>query len=173
MGTFFKRWGRDQSGTTAVEFSMVGIPFILMTVGIVEMALMFTSQSNLQEAAFTASRMIRTGQLQQSGGNQEEIFKEAVCDFAILVPCDQIKMQVKKLPSFADVKDDPPKYDADGNFLDEGFDPGGANEIVLIRLVYNYPVRTPMMQPMLSNVGNSKFRMVSTVVLQSEPYEED
>ena len=33
MGTLLKRWGRNKKGTTAVEFALVGVPFILMIVG--------------------------------------------------------------------------------------------------------------------------------------------
>lgn len=154
---------------------MVGVPFILMIVGIIEMALMFTTQSLLQESTFTASRLIRTGQLQQNGGgNPEEIFRDAVCDFArVLIPCADIQFQVKQLPSFADADDMPPQFDINGNLQDTGFDPGEENDVVLIRVVYNYPIITPLMQPMLTNTGTTKRRMISTIVLQTEPYKAD
>lgn len=162
-------WG-NTGGTTAVEFSLVGVPFVLITVGIVELALMFTAQSVLQESAFTASRLIRTGQLQLTGGG-EDMFRDAVCEFAsALIPCSQIQFQVQQVPSFSDAEDMPPEYDEDGNLLNTGFDPGEENEVVLIRVSYNYPVRTPMMQPILANHG-TKRTMYSTIVLQTEPYQ--
>ncbi len=172
MRRLLKRWLKEKEGATAVEFALVGFPFILMTVGIVEMALMFTAQSVLHESAFTAARMIRTGQLQQSGGGQEEAFRNAVCDFArLLIPCASIQFQVQQVPSFSDASDMPPRFDEDGNLLDTGFDPGGANDVVLVRVVYNYPVRTPLMQPLLANNSGFKRTLFSTIVLQTEPYE--
>ncbi len=149
---------------------MVGVPFILMTIGIVEMALMFTAQSNLQQAAFEASRLIRTGQLQTGGGDQEQVFRDAVCDMMILAPCADIQMQVEAIPSFADADDLEPEYDADGNLEDSPFDAGEPDSVVLVRLVYNYPIRTPLMAPAFTNKGDSSRRLVSTVVLQNEPY---
>lgn len=168
-----RKWFRDIGGTTAVEFSLVGIPFILMIVGTIEMALMFTAQSVLQESTFTASRLIRTGQLQLSEeGDREEMFRDAVCGFSeMLIPCDDIQFSVQSVPSFADADDMPPEFDEDGNMINTEFDPGGANGVVLVRVSYNYPVRTPLMQPVLSNRSGGVRTMLSTIVLQAEPYE--
>ncbi len=173
MKSLIRRWARDEGATTAVEFSFVAMPFILLTVGIVEMALMFTAQSLLQESAFSASRLIRTGQLQATApGGQEEMFRDAVCDFAeLLIPCADIQFQVQTAPSFGDAADMPPQWDASGNLINPGFDPGVESSIVLVRVVYNYPIKTPLMQPILSNRGGSNRTMISTIVLQTEPYE--
>jgi len=173
MGLLLKKWWRRDEGVTAVEFSMVAVPFIFLTVGIIEMALVFTSQSVLQESTFTASRLIRTGQLQQSpSAGQEEMFRDAVCDFAeLLIPCNKIQFQVVEVPSFDDADEDPPEFDEEGNLLETPFDPGIENSIVVIRVVYNYPIRTPMMQPLLANRESGVRTMMSTIVLQTEPYE--
>ena len=173
MGSYLRNWWRGTKGATAVEFSLIGVPFVLMTIGIVEMALMFTTQSMLQESTFAASRLIRTGQIQQSpGGNQEQMFRDAVCDFAsLLIPCDDIQFQVSEVPSFADADDNPPEFDDDGNLLDTGFDPGADSSVIVIRVVYNYPVRTPLMQQWLSTRDGGVRTLLSTMVLQTEPYQ--
>lgn len=167
-----KTWFRDKRGTAAVEFALIGFPCIFLIVGIVEMAVMFTAQSVLHESAFTASRMIRTGQLQQSpGGGQESMFRTAVCDFAaLMIPCNAIQFQVQQVPSFGDAEDMPPRFDDDGNLQDTGFDPGGPEDVVLIRIAYNYPVKTPLMQPLLANKGAYR-TLFTTIVMRTEPYE--
>lgn len=170
MTSLIRKWLRRNEGATAVEFSLVAFPFIMMTIGIAELALMFTTQSVLYESAFTASRMIRTGQLQLTGGT-EETFRDAVCEFsAALIPCAQIQFTVQQVPSFSDAEDMPPEFDEDGNLLNQGFDPGAENDVVLVRLAYNYPVKTPLMQPLLANNGINR-TMFSTVVLRTEPYQ--
>lgn len=168
-----RQWLRRDEGATAVEFSMVAVPFVFLIVGTIEMALMFTAQSVLQESTFTAARLIRTGQIQQSdGGDPEAMFREQVCGFSeLMIPCNEIKFRVQTLPSFADAADEPSPFDADGVFADEGFDPGGENDIVMIRVAYNYPIRTPLMQNILANYGGNKRAMLSTIVLQTEPYQ--
>ncbi|PZO82058.1 MAG: pilus assembly protein, partial [Micavibrio aeruginosavorus] len=51
-------------------------------------------------------------------------------------------------------------------------DAGGASDVVLIRVLYNYPVMTPLMGSMLATISTDNTRrLVSTVVLQTEPYE--
>jgi Flp pilus assembly protein TadG len=172
MLSLWGKWIRECKGSTAVEFCLVGFPFVLMTIGIIELSLMFTAQSVLHEASFTASRLIRTGQLQQGGGD-ESTFREAVCDFAsVMIPCASIQFQVKTLPSFSDAQDEPPLFDADGNLTDQTFDPGDEEEVVLIRVSYNYPIYTPLMQPILADHG-TKRTLYSTIVLRTEPYQVD
>ena len=172
MRALITKWLKNNRGTTAVEFALVGVPFVIMSIGTIEMALMFTSQSVLQEATFAAARVIRTGQVQKAGGT-EELFREEVCDFAeLLIPCNEIQFQVQNLPSFEDAQDDPgPTFDDDGNLEDQGFDPGGESDVVMIRVVYNYPVRTPLLQASLSNTTGGRRTMLSTMVLKTEPYE--
>jgi len=156
----------------AVEFSLIGLPFILMTVGVVEMALVFTSQSVLQNATFSAARLIRTGQLQQGlMGDPEQAFREAVCDFAALaIRCDNIQFTVSRLDDFSDADDMQPEFDEDGNLQNTEFEPGAENDVVLIRVVYNYRITTPVMQQVLSDVGSNRRGLMSTIVLQTEPY---
>lgn len=172
MGNFFRKWLRRTDGVTAVEFSLIGVPFVLMTIGTIETALMFTAHSLLQESTFTAARLVRTGQVQQAEDDPEEMFREAVCDFAdALIPCNQIQFQVKSVPSFEAADDEPPEFDEDGNMQDTEFDPGVANSVVLIRVAYSYPIKTPLMQSFFSNVGSNKRTLLSTIVLQTEPYQ--
>lgn len=168
------RWKRDIEGTTAVEFSLLGLPFVLLIIGIMEISIMFTAQSVLHEATFTAARLIRTGQIQQvdpSAG--QEMFRDSVCNFSqLLIPCDRIQFQVIQVDSFGDAEDIPPAdFDEEGNLTDQSFNAGGVSDVVMIRVAYNYPIVTPLMQPMLTNNNGTTRTMVSTVVLQTEPYE--
>lgn len=168
-----RRWTREKEATTAVEFALVALPFIIMIIGTVEMALMFTAQSLLEAGTATASRMIRTGQIQQSGGDQQQMFEDTLCGFVeVIIPCEEIQYNVVNLPNFGDAADMPDaEFDEDGNMEDQGFDPGNANDVVLIRVSYTYPIVTPMMQPVLTNTSDHNTIMLSTVVLQTEPYE--
>lgn len=171
MGRFLKKWWKGSEGVTAVEFSLIGIPFILMTIGIIETAVMFTTNSLLQESTFAAARLIRTGQVQKSSTDPEQVFRDAVCDFSVLlIPCNDIQFQVKEVPSFQDAGEEPPIFDDDGNLQDPVFEPGTQNSIVLVRVVYNYPIYTPMFQALYANHGNKR-TMMSTMVLQTEPYQ--
>lgn len=174
--SLIRNWWRGQEGVTAVEFSLLALPLVVMVIGTIEIALMFTTQSLLDASTYTAARMIRTGQIQQSdGGSQEQLFRDTLCDFAaILIPCGDIQFQVNTLPDFGDAEEmPPPQFDEDGNLQGQDFDPGGVNSVVMIRVAYQYSIMTPLMQPMLTNRGDGTRLMLSTIVLQTEPYEFD
>ncbi len=164
-------WKKNEDGSTAVEFALIGIPFIFMVIGIIEMALMFTSQSLLEASTNEASRLIRTGAVQQGGG--VDAFEDELCDFAnLLMACDEIQYQVDSVDSFQDAQDFPDaSFDDEGNLNNQGFDAGGVSDVVLIRIAYKYPIKTPMMQFILSNNNDGNRILLSTVVLQTEPYE--
>lgn len=172
----FRNFCKRKEGTTAVEFSLVGIPFIFMVVGIIEMSLMFASQSLLEYGTSQGARMIRTGQVQQGGG--EAAFRDAVCNAVAItpertfIPCEDIQYQVLALDDFADAADEPPPdFDDEGNLEDQDFDAGGVSDVVMVRVAYRYPILTPLMGTMLTNNNDNSRIMLSTTVLQTEPYE--
>lgn len=170
------RWIRKEDGVTAVEFSLVGVPFVFMIIGIIEMAMMFTTQSVIEYGTSQGARLIRTGQVQQGGG--EAAFRAAVCGAAAITParnfidCDDLQYQVVALDSFGDAQDfDDPTFDEDGNLENQSFDAGDVNDVVMIRVAYRYPIMTPLMGTMLTNNSDNSRIMLSTTVLQTEPYE--
>jgi Flp pilus assembly protein TadG len=171
FGHSLRSWRFNHDGSTAVEFALIGIPFLFMVIGIIEMALMFTAQSLLEASTAEAAREIRTGAVQQGGG--ENAFTDTLCDFAaVLIPCGDIQYQVVALEDFGSAEEFPDaQFDEDGNLEDQQFDPGGVSDVVMIRVAYKYPIKTPMMQFVLTNNNDNSRVMLSTIVLQTEPYE--
>jgi Flp pilus assembly protein TadG len=171
LGKFFSRWAREKQGTTAIEFAFLAWPYFMLSFAILEIAIMYASASMLEGATAAAARMIRTGQLQQAAGDPEEMFRDAVCDYAsVLITCDEIIIEVRPMTSFSDYDDMAAQYDEDGNMVSQGFDPGGSSERVLVRVAYRYEMMTPFVGPLLVGADNSRL-FLSTVVLQTEPYE--
>ncbi len=173
MSKGFKSFFKDNDGSTAIEFALVSIPFIMLLIAVIEISLMFTASSTLQAATQEAARLIRTGQVQQSGTDPEEMFREALCEFStVFVPCNQIQYEVISMDGgFSDYADYQPEYDDDGNLESQGFTPGGVNDVVLVRAVYRYPLITPMVGPLFADGPNNTRLMVATVVMENEPYD--
>lgn len=171
LGKFLKRWVKKEDGTTAIEFSLMAIPYVFLTLGIMELSIMYAAASLLEGATGSASRLIRTGQLQESGANPEDTFRTAMCNYAtVLIDCNDIVIESIPLESFTDAESMQPQYDEDGNMISQGFDAGGSNDRVLIRVAYRYTMMTPFIGPLLAGPSNSRLFM-STIVFQSEPYE--
>lgn len=169
---FFKKWKRDEEAATAIEFSILSIPYILMSLAVFEIAIMYASASLLEGATASAARMIRTGKLQKlAPANQEKTFRTAVCDYAsALIKCSDLVTESRPMTSFNDYSTMGPTYDKDGNIVSQGFNPGTSNSRVLIRASYRYKMLTPLVGPLLVGPSNSRL-FISTVVLQTEPYE--
>lgn len=167
-----KRWIKDTRAATAVEFALVAIPFTYVLIGIIEMSLMFGAMSTLDAATNHAARLIRTGQVQQTNGDPEQMFKDKMCDMTqTFLNCNNIQYEVIHLTGFSDFGSYPASYDANGDLQSNGFDPGGVDDVILIRTSYRYPLMTPIMAQLLSDAGSSSKRLISTVVLETEPYD--
>lgn len=166
---FTRRWFENIDGATAIEFSLLVVPFIVITLGIIELSLMFLSASIVEGATDSAARLIKTGQIQQTEGDPETMFRDALCEYAAaLVDCEQMVIEVSTIESYSDYTG--PVYDSDGAMISQGFDPGGSNDKVIIRVGYRYKMITPIVGPLL-NGADGATQFISTVVLQSEPYE--
>ncbi len=169
MRSLSKSFIKREDGTTAIEFSMLLMPYLLLVFGIIELSLMFTSASLLEGSADSAARLIRTGQLQQSANDPETMFRDAMCGFAVvLIDCNDIIIEVSVLNGYGDFS--APTYDVDGNMVSSGFDAGASNDKILIRVAYRYSMITPIVGPLLNGADGGTLFM-STIVLQTEPYE--
>src|SRR6478735_11078606 len=80
----------DRDGATAVEFALVGAPFIALLVALIQTFLVFFAQQYLETVTIQSSRMILTGQVQAQNLNQTQ-FASLVCsNVAILFNCNQL-----------------------------------------------------------------------------------
>lgn len=177
MLRFFNRYLRRKDGATAIEFSLLSIPYFMLTFGIIEISLMMGSAMVLEGGTSKASRMIRTGQIQLASNDpveQEEMFRERLCqEVSFLINCEAITIESVDISSFGSVSDAAPQFDADGNLISQGFASGGVNDVVLIRTAYRYALLTPMIGNLLGEGGSNSRLFLSTIVLQTEPYEFD
>ena len=144
----------------------------MLTLGAIELAIMYSSASLLEGATNSAARMIRTGQIQQSASaDPEQLFRDEICNYAqVLIRCDDVVIEVQRMDSFDDVAAMQPQYDEDGNFTSRGFVAGGSGDRVLVRTSFRYSMITPLVGPLLSGSDGS-IPFMSTIVLQTEPYE--
>ena len=169
---------RNEDGATAIEFAFFAIPFLFLIIGLIELGMMFTAASLLQSGTDSASRLIRTGQAQNSGDAQGA-FEDLLCDkVSIFIRCDDLNYQVLRIDEdegFAEAADDAsytePSIDEDGNMELSSFDAGGPNSLILVRVAYRYPLRTPFVGPFLSDRPDGKRLIMSTAIIQNEPYE--
>lgn len=169
----FTRWRRDRRGATAVEFALVAFPFFAMLMGLVEVACIFIVSTVMEHGATEAARQIRTGEF-QGGTATLAAFETEICEnMANLFDC-QNNIAIDVRSDFADFAAtvDPSPIDGSGNFDGSSFsfDPGGRNDIVVVRVFYQWPLFTPVITGPLANMNGGRRLIQSTVVLKNEPF---
>ena len=169
---------RNDDGVTAVEFAFFAIPFVFLLIGMVEIGMMSTAGTLLQGATDDAARIIRTGQAQNSADPQAA-FEDKLCDRVnLIIDCDDLVYEVlafDESTGFGGLSDNmgliEPSFDASGDFESDGFDPGSENSLVVVRVTYAYPMLSPFVGPFLTDSGKNTKLLMSTAIIQNEPYD--
>lgn len=162
-----RKFGRREDGAAAVEFALVAAPFFILLLVIFETATVLFTDISLQNGVTAASRLIRTGQLQNSGLGKED-FRKAICDNVMLyVDCSKIRLAVRRAtaapptPVNMSTIDEPAK---------EKWEESKASEWVLVQVTYDWQLFIPALSQ-LSNSTNGKVRhMTAGAVFRNEPY---
>ena len=167
-----RRFIRQQDGATAVEFAMVAAPFLAMVFAIVETALVFFAGQALETAGADSARLIMTGQAQTLGYDQAK-FKQAVCAkiYGLFDCTNGLYVDVQNYTTFSSINTTKP-VDSNGNLQTNsfGYQPGGPGSIVVVRLMYQWPVYVSLLGLNLADSAGSKRLLMSTVAFRNEPY---
>lgn len=161
---------RNRDGSAAVEFGLVVLPFCVMIFAILEVALIFTLDSVLENAAIGTGRLVRTGQASAQGMTAAQ-FKTELCSRMSIFSGDcesKATIDVRVIPQFNTTPPDP--------LAGEGFDPSGltyANgnpgDLILVRVWYEHPLLTTFLSQGLSHVGDRTAMLTATTAFRNEP----
>jgi Flp pilus assembly protein TadG len=167
-----RRFVRHQDGATTIEFAMVAAPFLAMVFAIIETAVVFFAGQALETAGADSARLIMTGQAQTQGFDQAQ-FKQAVCNriYGLFNCSGGLYVDVKNYSSFSAINTAKP-IDANGNVQTGsfGYQPGGPGSIVVVRLMYQWPVYVSLLGLNLADSAGHKRLLMSTIAFRNEPY---
>jgi Flp pilus assembly protein TadG len=168
-----RRFGVAREGATMVEFALVAPAFLGMLIAIFETTIFLFAQQTLQNAAVEAGRMFLTGSAQASGLTQSQ-FNSDVCPTMVssLFNCNNLQINVSTYASFSSASTSaPPLYDGSGNVLTAGtFSPGTPGQIMVVQLVYPWPIVGGPLGWVLPNTGYGTAVMMGTTAFKVEPY---
>jgi Flp pilus assembly protein TadG len=164
---------RCRRGAAAVEFALVATPFFALLVALLQTALVFFASRVLDEAAEESSRYVLTGQAQGSGMTQAQ-FTTYVCQHSYaLFNCANLMVNVQDYSSFAAANTSSPSltFDANGNVTNKwSWTPGNPGDIVIVQVMYQWPVFGGPLGFNLANLSNGNRLLVSTLAFKNEPY---
>ena len=163
----------DLKGSVLVEFAMVAAPLIALILAIIETTLVFFTQQAIESATEVAARAVTTGNAQSSGMSQAQFKQVAFKALPGYLDCNRLYADVQTAASFASANTGSPTmtYDKNGNVTNNfSYATGGAGDIVVIRLMYLWPVATGPLGFDLSNQPGSQRMLIGTSVAKTEPY---
>jgi Flp pilus assembly protein TadG len=169
---------RDSKGATAVEFALIATPFFALLVGLVQVFLIFFAQSVLQNAVRASTRQILTGQVQTQDASLSATaaaaaFHQIVCNNAnVLFTCAGLMVDVEVANNWSSANTAMPAltYDGNGNVNNTWqFNPGNAGDIVVVRVVYLWPVFFGKLAFNWANQANGSREIMASAAFQNEP----
>lgn len=169
-----RRFARAKSGATAVEFALVGLPFMALLFGIVELGLVFMVSTTLDTATENAARRIRTGEFQTGGANTKADFKTLVCGGMSWLGgacAANLYVEVQTFANFTNMKNAPNRNPTTFNPAATCWATGNAGDIVLVRTYYQWTLITPLLNRAMENATGTGKRLISAAAaFRSEPY---
>jgi Flp pilus assembly protein TadG len=169
---------RDERGTTAIEFGILGVPFFALLGATLETAYVFLAGQILDTAVQDAARYIRTGQLQNGtwGGGEAAKFRTEVCDGLYgLFDCTKLWVGVETVSSFtAATVTSPLPTTCTVTLCDwavpEVYSSGGNSSVILVRVYYKWPTIINLGGFNLANTGANSRLLASVRVFANEPF---
>ncbi|MBY9066536.1 pilus assembly protein [Hyphomonas sp. WL0036] len=162
----------DKRGVAAVEFALIAAPFFFLIFGLLEVCMIFIMSAILDHGVVEASRPLRTGAAQQVSMTSEQ-FKELVCsELMDMMDCEtRLHIDVQTVDSFSNTPTASPLNTA-GELQDEGFgfNPGGPNDVVAVRVFYEWDLLTPGLTMPLANMTGNKHLLQTNAVFRNEPF---
>lgn len=156
---------RNEGGSSAVEFGLIGMMFFLLIGMWIELGLMVFMQTTLDNAVRKEARLIRTGQITASGAST---FKTNICnDVAALMTCANVQVNVISGPSFASLSNQVPT-DANNRMTSTSFSPGSSGSAVVVQVGYTRPLTFALAAPFIGK--NSSQLVYSSIAFQNEAF---
>ncbi|MBL8580718.1 MAG: pilus assembly protein [Rhizobiaceae bacterium] len=171
-----RRFRRDRSGSTAIEFTALAIPFALLVFAILETCISFAGQEVLANATDDVARQIRTGQVKKSELDSSKLH-DMICDrleVIVATGCPGLVFDLKEYPTFAAAAKEHIKFTSDGDIDTSGFGvtPGAAMSKNMLRVFYRWPVITDLMRRSMSSLKGGYTLHFAAVTWQNEPFDD-
>jgi Flp pilus assembly protein TadG len=166
------RFLRDRRAGAAVDFALVLLPFLMVLMTMINSALVLLAGQVLQTAATNGGRLVLTGQAQNANYTAGQ-FKSQICaTLTVMFNCaNNLYVDVESFSSFSTISL-PSVTNANGtvNSGAFGYSPGNPGDIVVVRLVYQWPIIASGLTVGLASSANSTNTVVATVAFRNEPY---
>ncbi|HRK19705.1 MAG TPA: pilus assembly protein [Hyphomicrobiaceae bacterium] len=183
---------KNEDGTTAMEFAIVSVPFMMLLFGVMSVSLVYFWIFTLENAVWQASRDMRTGRFQTAEYKDpitgdpltgsalkkamSDAFKKAVCDRTV-IPSDcqaNTRVLVQAQSSFASIAE-PNCLKTDNTLIENSdaeaaFDAGSSSTVVVATACYQWKFGGNLPFFKIGNMSDGSFLLQATAAFRTEPY---
>lgn len=172
---FLGRFRRDQSGSVAVEFVLLAMPFSLLVFAILESCIAFAGQQLLSNAADDLARQFRTGQIKPSVDLTPKFVRDKICgkiEILVAKGCPELEIDLQTYTTFAEASKIKIKFTSDGDIDTTGFgvNLGKSQSNNVLRVFYRWPVITDFMRERIANIKGRYVLQFAAVTWRNEPF---
>jgi len=184
------RFRRDEKGSPTLEFAFAAPVLFLMVAGTIEFGMVMFVNILMESSLRDAARYAITGQ-EPTAGDREQYIMDVIGQKTLgLVDMAAADVQILTYPTFNDVGRGEDYVDGNGNgaydagetYTDENGNgawdddvgtasAGGAGQVVVYRIDYDWPILTPLAAPLIGDDGT--FPLRASIAVRNEPWEEE
>jgi Flp pilus assembly protein TadG len=170
------RFARAREAATAVEFALIAPAFLATLIAVFQTCVFLFAQTVLQNAANQAARYFLTGEAQNNGCTASQIINGGCGTLAGVCPaamfnCANMYLSVQNYSSFASASTSAPAmYSGSTAITSYPYNPGTPGDIMVVQLLYAWPVIGGPLGFTLANLPNSSAEMVGVSAFRVEPY---
>jgi Flp pilus assembly protein TadG len=174
-------------GSALVEFAIVAPLFLALLIAILQISIVYIAQGMLETTAEAAARLILTGQAQTYSGTSstgatytgmtQSDYTSAVCTLlkaqSPFMTCANLYIDVTTVSSYDSATTGLPTltYDSSGTISNSwNYTVGSQGSIVVLRVMYLFPLAGAPMGFSLGNISASKRLLLATSVFKTESY---
>ena len=168
----------DDTGTTAIEFGIIALPFFMFVCGVIGIGVHFFTQSVLEDAVGEAARQVRTGQAQTTGMSVSDFKKLIVDRTGTAIDSNKLRVHMQAADKWSDVS---PKncLDSNGQQTAGTGNPtdavanysGGAGAVVMVTVCYEWETAKYLPFLDLSQMANGSGMLQASTTFRTEPYQ--
>jgi Flp pilus assembly protein TadG len=179
------RFAGARRAATAVEFALIAGPFLATLIAILEVTAYLFAQQVLQNGASETGRLFMTGQAQNSGitgqgtaaqqqAQQQQLQNDICPMISALFNCSQGSLLVN-VQSYADfssanTSETALTFNAQGISNTWTLSPGTPGQVMVVQLIYAWPIVSGPLGYVLSSLGNGHTEMMGVSAFRVEPY---
>lgn len=173
-----------KDGATVIEFALVVAPFFALLMAVLQTSLIYFTQEALETSVEAAARSVITGQAQaadatgstsgMSAAQLQARFKTVACaTLPGYLSCSNLLVDVRSATSWSTMDTSMPTitFDANGNPNNQlSYSLGSQGAVVMVRLMYLWPIQAAPMQLGLANASSNQRLIVATSVAKTESF---